>query len=597
MSAGLVLGGRYRLISQLGEGGFGSVWRGYDTRLERHVAVKILHAGVDVPRFKREAHALARLSHPNIVAAYDFGIDGSTAYLVLEMITGRTVADELAATRAAGQVGLPVDRVLHLADQVLAGLGAAHAAGLIHRDLKPANIMAVTGGPEIKIVDFGIARTGDASRMTAVGSVLGTLPYMAPEQFDDAQLDGRVDLYSLGCVLHELLTGVSPYQAKNTAAWIKAHHLQAPGHVRDRRPEVPPGVDQFVQHLLVKDPAGRPADAATARAIAATLPRTSGVAQPVPAMPTPTPPTPAVPPPVVPPPGGPVAAGVGAAAAAVGPMGPGSSAVQSGAQGRRMAIVCRKCGHLNPEGTQFCARPGCGEYLDWGTQVRTGMVSGTAAVPKGLYTQKSAASIRLSSSDLSVAPGASTTTTATVHNGGTQIEEFTVSVGGTAAAWATVEPATLRIFPGEQADCVIRVAPPRHSSVPAGKSTFTASALSSVHRSLVASANGTLDVGAYRDLRATLVPAQTRGRGRTMHTIELVNDGNVGEAVRLAATDRTATVRFALPPGEIRLLPGAMAVNMPVKPKWRLIGRPQQYQFQVTVTPTDRPTAPGLATP
>jgi hypothetical protein len=564
------------LVSQLGEGGFGSVWRGYDTRLDRHVAVKLLHAGVDVPRFKREAYALARLSHPNIVAAYDFGIDGATAYLVLELITGRTVGEELSAARAAGQTGLVLDRVLHLADQVLAGLSAAHSAGLIHRDLKPANVMVAAGGPETKIVDFGIARAGDASRMTAVGSVLGTLPYMAPEQFDDAPLDGRVDLYSLGCVLHELLTGGSPYQAKNTAAWIKAHHLQAPGHVRDRRPDVPAVVDAFIQRLLVKDPDGRPANAAAARALVVALTRLAGAAQPGPYVPPTESPMPAT------------RAQVGSGEA-------GGSDAQTAHQ---MVLVCRKCGHVSPEGTQFCARQGCGEYLDWGTQVRTGIVSDTAAVTPGLYAQKSAASIRLSTSEVAVAPGAVATTTATVHNGGTQVEEFTMSVAGAVAAWATLEPATLRVYPGDQSECVVRFAPPPNSSAAAGKKTFTVSALSSVHRSLVASAQGTLDVGAFRELRATLVPMQSRGRGRTVHTIELTNNGNARETVRLTAADRTATLRFGLPGPEVRVSPGSVAIQMSVTSPRLVLGRPRHHQFQVTVASTN-PSAPvaGQATP
>lgn len=568
MSAGLVLGGRYRLVSQLGEGGFGSVWRGHDSRLARDVAVKLLHAGVDVPRFQREAHALAALSHPNIVAAYDFGIDGTAAYLVLELITGRTVGDELAAARAAGVAGLPVDRVLHVADQVLAGLGAAHNAGLIHRDLKPANVMAVSGGPEIKIVDFGIARSRDASRMTAVGSVLGTLPYMAPEQFDDGPLDGRVDLYSLGCVLHELLTGASPYQAANTAAWIKAHNLQRPGHVRDRRPEVPEAIDSFVQLLLTKDPGGRPANAAAARAIIAGLPRIPAVAMP------------GSPPPGSPPPGTPA---------------PARSVGVSRVVSVPKAIVCRKCGHASPLGTEFCPKPGCGDYLGWASQMFT---SSAPMPPPGAHTQKSAATVRLSASDLTVAPGATVTTTATVHNGGSQIEEFAVSVAGTAAAWTSVEPATLRIFPGEQAECVVRFTPPRHASVVSGRSPFTVSASSKVHPALAARADGTLEVGAFHDLRATLAPAQTRGRGRTVHTIEFANEGNVSEAVRVTAADRTATVRFGLPAAEVWIPPGSMAVDMPVTPRRRLFGRPRTYQFQVTATPTNPAVpVPGQATP
>lgn len=263
-----------------------------------------------------------------------------------------------------------------------------------------------------------------------------------------------------------------------------------------------------------------------------------------------------------------------------------------------MAIVCRKCGHRNPEGTQFCTRPGCGEYLDWGTQVRTGAVSGTAAVPVGMYTQKSAASIRLSTSDLTVVPGAAVTATATVHNGGTQIEEFTVSVAGQAAAWATVDPPTMRVFPGAEGECVVRFAPPRHSSSVAGKAAFSVTASSSVHRSLVASAQGTLEVGVFRELRASLAPLQTRGRGRTVHTVEVANDGNTTEAVKLTATDPAAAVRFVVPPADVAIRPGSMTIPVPVTPPRQWFGRPRHHQFQVTVTAANRlvPVS-GHATP
>jgi serine/threonine protein kinase len=147
MAAGITLGARYELLAQLGEGGFGSVWRGRDNRLERGVAVKLLHVtNADVPRFQREAQALAQLNHPNIVMAYDYGVDDNRAYLVMELIAGRSLGDELAEVRDSGRDGLPVDRVLDIADQVLDGLGAAHAAGFVHRDLKPQNIMTVGAG-------------------------------------------------------------------------------------------------------------------------------------------------------------------------------------------------------------------------------------------------------------------------------------------------------------------------------------------------------------------------------------------------------------------------------------------------------------------
>ena len=188
----VVLSGRYKLISTLGQGGMGEVWRGLDTMLNRPVAVKLIRlsaapsaADYDdaVRRFRREAQAVAALNHPNIVTAYDFGIDTdtNTPYLVMEMIEGRPLSAELAERASAGDGPLPLGRVLAIATDVCAGLSAAHAAGVIHRDLKPANLMTVARTGRVKIVDFGIARGGSLSRVTQTGSIVGTVAYIAPE--------------------------------------------------------------------------------------------------------------------------------------------------------------------------------------------------------------------------------------------------------------------------------------------------------------------------------------------------------------------------------------------------------------------------------
>ena len=275
MAAGLVLGERYELVAHLEDGGFGAVWRAKDARMRREVAVKLIDvAQADVPRFEREARSLAALNHPNIVTAHDFGVDGPYAYLVLELVRGRSLMAELAAARAAGNDGLPFADVLEIADQVLDGLAAAHAAGIVHRDLKPHNIMRTDGRRLIKIVDFGIAH--DTSHSTSTHAVVGTLPYMAPEQIDERDVDGRTDLYALGCVLFTLLTGVSPYFAESNSGWVAAHHFQKPRALRDFVPTVPAVFESFIASLLAKSPADRPADAIAARAVVQQLRRESG---------------------------------------------------------------------------------------------------------------------------------------------------------------------------------------------------------------------------------------------------------------------------------------------------------------------------------
>lgn len=269
---GAVVAGRYELRAELGRGGFGAVFRGYDRTLGRDVAIKIVsfehlvQPDAAMARFRQEARAVAAFNHPNIVTAHDFGEHDGAAYLVMELITGGSLADEQARARISGDGRLPVDRVRAVADQVCAGLGAAHSAGIVHRDLKPANIMLSASTGAAKIVDFGIVWVERESRLTRDGDHVGTLRYGAPEQLDTGAVDGRADLYSLGCVLYELLAGRSPYRAETPADWISAHLSAVPTPLRTIRPDVPEGLAALVHQMLAKQPAQRPASAAAARA-------------------------------------------------------------------------------------------------------------------------------------------------------------------------------------------------------------------------------------------------------------------------------------------------------------------------------------------
>jgi hypothetical protein len=261
------MGDRYRLDSVLGRGGVATVWRGWDLRLERAVAVKVLdRTGLDgdpsaATRFDREARTLARLAHPNIVTVYDFGAQDGVAYLVMELIEGRS----LAALLADGP--LPVAQAAAIAAQVCDALGAAHRAGVIHRDVKPANILIPSGGG-VKVCDFGIARlqyaAGQAT-LTAVDTAIGTSDYMAPEQAAGDPVDARTDLYALGCVLYAMLAGSPPFAGDGPISVVYQHLHRAPVPVRSLRGDVPPDLDNLVGQLLAKSPADRPADAAQVR--------------------------------------------------------------------------------------------------------------------------------------------------------------------------------------------------------------------------------------------------------------------------------------------------------------------------------------------
>ncbi|WP_327074017.1 protein kinase [Kitasatospora purpeofusca] len=262
---GRALNGRYELVEILGVGGMATVWRGVDHVLGRQVAVKVLNGGLaDDPRFAerfgREAQHAAMLVHPRIAMVFDSGVDQGSPYIVMELVQGRSLAVLLAQ-----RPGLPVEQAVGIAAAVCEGLAHAHAAGLVHRDVKPGNIM-ITHDGGVKVVDFGIARAGSSHNLTQTASVLGTAAYLSPEQATASPLDGRTDLYAVGCVLTEMLTGAPPFEAETPVAIAYKHVGELPLPPSVRRPGLPPALDAAVLRLLAKHPADRPADAAAARA-------------------------------------------------------------------------------------------------------------------------------------------------------------------------------------------------------------------------------------------------------------------------------------------------------------------------------------------
>ncbi|WP_328864937.1 serine/threonine-protein kinase [Streptomyces sp. NBC_00304] len=264
---GEVLESRYRLVEMLGAGGMGQVWRAVDSRLDRDVAVKVitqspLTTSQSAARFRQEARATARLTHPRIVTIHDHGeaaVAGhQVLFLVMELVPGRSMASFTATEQRS------VESVVAWGLQICSGLAAAHRAGVVHRDIKPANVMVYGDGEhDLKICDFGIARLVEESGtgLTGTGATIGTPAYMSPEQVrGDRTLDGRSDLYSLGCLLYELLAGRPPFEG---AGWsVLAQHLNGtPEPVRSLRPGVPDALDRLVVSLLHKDPDDRPATA------------------------------------------------------------------------------------------------------------------------------------------------------------------------------------------------------------------------------------------------------------------------------------------------------------------------------------------------
>lgn len=267
VQVGVVLGGRYVLGEQIGVGGYGEVWRATDTVLSRPVAIKLLHPrhaeqGESVARFRAEARNAAALSHENIAQVYDYGeaVGGQPPYLVMELVVGASLEDVL--------VGGPLDatRTMDIVAQTAAGLRAAHAAGMIHRDVKPGNLLLNQSGT-IKITDFGIAYTVGSASVTASGELVGTAGYLAPERAVGDGAGPASDLYSLGIVAYECLTGTRPFNG--TQLEVALAHRDRP--LPPLPASVAADVAEFVMRLTAKDPAGRPADAAEVTAWAGLL--------------------------------------------------------------------------------------------------------------------------------------------------------------------------------------------------------------------------------------------------------------------------------------------------------------------------------------
>jgi tRNA A-37 threonylcarbamoyl transferase component Bud32 len=264
VGSGRLLAARYELVSVLGSGGMAIVYLARDRVLEREVAVKVLREQfatdpVFLARFTREALNAARLSHPGLVPIFDAGVDQGTAYIVMEVVRGRTVHQVL-----VDDGPLPVARAVGIAADVCAVLEVAHRAGIVHRDIKPGNI-ALSDDGRTRVFDFGIAHTSGSAGLTAIATVIGTAAYLSPEQAAGQPADPRSDLYSVGCVLEEMLTGSPPFAAETPVALLHQHIHEEPRPPSTRRPEVSAALDAVVLHLLAKDPAHRPESAAEAR--------------------------------------------------------------------------------------------------------------------------------------------------------------------------------------------------------------------------------------------------------------------------------------------------------------------------------------------
>src|SRR3954451_15633489 len=249
---GTLLSGRYRLDAQIGTGGMSTVYRAFDQTLERTVAVKLMHREIasdsdQLERFRREARAVAQFSHPHIVGVIDAGEDDGRPYIVFEYVEGETLKDRI---RRCGR--LPVDESIAYAIEITRALGAAHSRGIVHRDIKPQNVLIDEEGMA-KVTDFGIARSLDEDGLTADGRVLGTTDYVSPEQALGHAVNGQSDIYSLGIVVFEMLTGDVPHRGENQVAVAMKHVRDPLPDVQQRCPHVSAALASVLDRMTAKD--------------------------------------------------------------------------------------------------------------------------------------------------------------------------------------------------------------------------------------------------------------------------------------------------------------------------------------------------------
>jgi len=249
-----VIAGRYRLEERLGAGGMSEVWSALDLDLDRRVAVKLLAPNADRARFEREAHAAAALAHPNICALYGYGETEGRPLMVLEYLPGGSLEERL----TPGQP-LPDDETRRVAVDIAAGLAHAHERNLVHRDLKPSNVLFDAEG-RAKIADFGIARLGEPSGLTELGTVLGTATTISPEQAAGLPATPASDVYAFGVILYRLLTGRLPFEAKDALALAAMHRDVPPPPLAGLRPDAPATLESIAMAALAKSPADRPRD-------------------------------------------------------------------------------------------------------------------------------------------------------------------------------------------------------------------------------------------------------------------------------------------------------------------------------------------------
>jgi eukaryotic-like serine/threonine-protein kinase len=649
----------YRIVALLGEGGMGSVYRGYDVNLDRSVAVKVMHGHLArdpqfKQRFMQEARSAAKLSdHPSIVDIYYFGASDELLYMVMEFVPGSSLGRYIRGLQQSGR-HVELRETLAVLAQVADALDYAHKEGVVHRDVKPENVLLRAlsvpdreGDPPLRAIltDFGLAKLHEGGVQTATGTVMGTLPYMSPEQvLGKKEIDGRSDLYSLGVMLYQLTTGRLPFDIQSPTDAVMKHLNEVPPPPNTIRPGVPEKVERIIQKALAKEPGDRiqtGAEMAQAMRYVAARLSSADVTQFAPAesvvsVVTQLQTSDQVEPPtrmgfdVQPLAGGDqlIIAHKGEAARTVSvsknKMVLGRTAdndVQLEATG-----VSRRHARLEktPQGWQVVDLGSTnGTFLDetrllpdipelwrtgqvlrigpfhlrWQAAAVRGAVSTPAIASTGLAmrqasplaTQVASASGQLAlvidPTEVEVEPGAVAPLQAHLFNQGHTVDHFRLSVEGLSPEWLDVRQDTVQLMPGGSATLPVVFKPPRHTSAHAGRHPFRLVARATSNRSEVATVDGALVLGAFTNFAVDMRPTQVRHGG--VVRVLMRNEGNAEATYAVSGRDPADAVEFAGPRTKVQIPPGEQG-TADLRPKARsrpLFGRgSKSLPFEVLVS-------------
>lgn len=649
---GQILDNTYRIDTLLGQGGMGAVFKARDIALNREVAIKVMHPHVAVQegfreRFLQEARAIAALEHPNIVPIYTFSRDPQLLYIVMAFVQGQNLRDWLSLLSQQGMV-IAMAEGLGLVELVADALAYAHRRGVYHRDIKPGNIILRPLEPgqtsaaglsfQPVVTDFGLAKLSEGGIHSIPGMAMGTPAYMAPEQCEGLEIDGRADIYALGIVLYELVTGRVPFYVKTLTEAIRVHTKEPPPPPRSLVPDLPSQVEEIILKALAKRPQDRyqSADllAQACRAARNILPKAEGatlaatqqgqvslVTMMSREAPPPAPESEAWPtPPSEVPTGGRVLV-----------MGPDGSTRAFPLGGRQRVTIGRDANNdiaiasarlsrhhaqLTFDGTRYFLTdlsstngtfiendrllPGIAEVWQPTKQARMGdhwlrleLPGAAAAAPArpdvsaaplaaaGAPPQQPL-SVTMEPAQLAVRPGQAVDATLRILNRQQQVDHFTPSVEGIPDAWVTRPAQMLRLAPGDAGAMTLRFHPPLAPTSSAGAHPFAVRVASQANPHLAAEARGMLQIEAFHDIKAVLSPTVLSSPGQGL--LRVANQGNSPEQITLTASDPAEALDIAPNPAQFALQAGQQAeVPIPVRTKARrpLIGNVQTHTFVV----------------